>query len=288
MAYVIHLGILFSVYAILGVSLNLVLGYTGRISVAHAGFFGIGAYATAIITTRFEIGFFISVLIGITVAGLLALLIGAVISHLEGDYYMLGTVSFTYILFHVFVNWESLTQGPLGIAAIPRPKIFGLELVSSPSYLILALVAFGLVYALSHFLVTSSYGRVLKAIREDEIAIAIFGYQTFFHKLFIFVISGMMAALAGSVFVSYITFTDPSFFEVMESVLILSIVIIGGFASIRGTIIGALIFVVLPELLRFVGFPSAMAAEMQQITYGLALILLMRYRPQGIIGEYKI
>jgi branched-chain amino acid transport system permease protein len=288
MAYVIHLAILFSVYAILGVSLNLVMGYTGRISVAHAGFFGLGAYTTAIMTTQIGLGFFVSALIGIGVAGLSALFIGAVISHLRGDYYMLGTVAFTYILFNVFLNWEALTQGPFGIAAIPRPKIFGFELVSSASYLILAIVALGLVYALAHFLVTSSFGRVLKAIREDETAIAVFGYQTFFHKLLIFVVAGMMAALAGSVFASYITFIDPSFFDVMESVLILSIVIIGGFASIRGTIIGALIFVVLPELLRLIGFPANVAAELQQIAYGLALILLMRYRPQGIIGEYKI
>jgi branched-chain amino acid transport system permease protein len=129
---------------------------------------------------------------------------------------------------------------------------------------------------------------VLKAIREDEKAIRLFGYRTLSYKLAIFVIAAAMAAAAGSLFASYITFIDPTSFVVMESVFILAIVILGGFANLKGSVLGAFLLILLPELLRFVGFPAEVAAQMRQLIYGLLLILLMLYRPQGLAGEYKL
>ena len=288
MEYFIHLGILFSIYAILGISLNLIVGYARLLSVAHAAFYGIGAYTTAILLTQSGIGFFSSVFFGAITAMIISFLIGAVLSRFRGDYYALGSLGFNVIIFSIFLNWQSLTRGPLGIPGISKPELFGINFFSNFSFLILALLFLVIVYFVSRFIANSSFGRVLKAIREDEKAIQVFGYNTQYFKLAIFVISATMASIAGSFYASYITFVDPSSFTLMESIFILAIIILGGLADLKGSILGALFLILLPEVLRFVGFPSDIAAQMRQVIYGLILILLILYRPQGFIGEYKI
>ncbi len=288
MDYLIHLIILFTIYAILGISLNLVVGYTGLLSVTHAAFYGIGAYTTAILLTQTGVDFFSSLILGVIITIVISLLIGLVLSRFSGDYYALGSFGFNVIAFAVFLNWQSLTNGPLGIAGIPRPELFNLNFFSNFYFLILALAVLAFVYLSSRFIVSSSFGRVLKAIREDEKAIQVFGYNTSYFKLVIFVIGAGMAAVAGSLFASYITFIDPSTFTLMDSVFILAIIILGGLANLRGSLLGALFLILLPELLRFIGFSPDIAAQMRQVIYGLILILIMLYRPQGFMGEYKL
>lgn len=288
MEYLIHLLILFAIYAILGMSLNLVVGYTGLLSVTHAAFYGIGAYTTAILLTKTSLGFFTSLILGIVIAIAVSFLIGIVLSKFKGDYYALGTFGFNTIVFAIFLNWQNLTRGPLGIPGISRPELFGINFGNNFTFLILALAVLVFMYFASRFIANSSFGRVLKAIREDEIAIAVFGYNTLYFKLVIFVISAAMAAVAGSLFASYITFIDPSGFRLMESVFILAIIILGGLANLCGSLLGALFLILLPEILRFIGFPTDIAAQMRQVVYGVILILLMLYRPQGLVGEYKL
>lgn len=288
MDYLIHLTTLFAIYAILGMSLNLVVGYTGLLSVAHASFYGIGAYTTAILLTKTKLGFFSSMILGIILSTAISFFIGIVLSKFKGDYYALGTLGFNTIVFSIFLNWQSVTRGPLGIPGIPRPELFGINFYNNLNFLLLTLIILSLIYIISRFIVNSPFGRVLKAIREDETAIAVFGYNTLYFKLAIFTISAAMASIAGSFFASYITFIDPSSFQLAESVFVLAIVILGGLANLRGSILGALFLVLLPEFLRFIGFPDDIAAQMRQLIYGVILILLMLYRPQGLIGEYKL
>jgi branched-chain amino acid transport system permease protein len=288
MEYLMHLAILFAIYAILGMSLNLVVGYAGLLSVTHATFYGIGAYTTAIFLTKSGVGFFSSLILGIAIAVFVSFLIGLVLSELKGDYYALSTFGFNAIAFAVFLNWKNLTGGSLGIPGISKPELFGINFADNFNFLILALIFFVFIYFVSRFVVNSSFGRVLKAIREDETAIAVFGYNILHFKLVIFIISAAMAAVAGSLFASYITFIDPSNFQLMESMFILVIIILGGLANLRGSILGALFLILLPEILRFVGFPSDIEAQMRQVVYGIILILLMLYRPQGLIGGYKL
>ena len=288
MEYLIHLSILFSIYAILGVSLNLVIGYAGLLSVTHAAFYGIGAYTTAIFLTKSNIGFFSSLILGIAIAVVISLLIGIILSKFKGDYYALGTFGFNAIIFAIFLNWQNMTRGSLGIPGISRPELFDIDFANNLNFLILAVILLILIYFSSRFVINSSFGRVLKAIREDETAIAVFGYNTLYFKLLIFIISAAMAAVAGSLYASYITFIDPSSFQLTESMFILTIIILGGLANLRGSILGALFLILLPEILRFVGFPSDIEAQMRQMVYGIVLIILMLYRPQGLIGEYKL
>src|SRR3989339_704973 len=184
-------------------------------------------------------------LIGAIVAGLIGLLIGLVLSKFRDDYYVIVTVGFNIIAYGIFMNSHSLTRGPLGIVAVPRPKIdlFGLHLDFNNNLLFLALVLvfLALIYFLARFIAKSSFGRVLKAIREDEKAIQVFGYNAFYFKLAIFVISAGMAAVAGSFFASYLRFTSPNTFVLMESILILSMIILGGLANLKGSLLGAFI-----------------------------------------------
>lgn len=155
-------------------------------------------------------------------------------------------------------------------------------------FLLLVIVSAVLIFLFSKFITDSSFGRVLKAIREDEQAIQVFGYKTHQYKLAIFVIGAVMASIAGAFFASYITFIDPSTFTINESIFILSIIILGGLANLRGSVLGALFLILLPEILRFVGFPSEIAAQMRVLVYGALLVILMLYRPQGLLGEYKL
>ncbi len=288
MEYFIHLAILVSIYAMLGLSLNLIVGYAGLLSMTPAAFYGIGAYATAILMTSHGMNFFLSVLVGMVVSAAIALLVGFVLSKFDGDYFALGSFGFNIIIFSIFLNWQELTRGPLGIPGIGRPTAFGFEFSENLSFLVLSVLFAAAAYWAAQFIGNSSFGRVLKAIREDERAIQVFGYNTHYYKLAIFVIGAMMGAVAGSLFASYITFIDPSSFGLTESIFILAIIILGGLANNKGAILGAAFLILLPEALRFVGFPSDVAAQLRQVVYGLILVGLMLYRPQGLVGEYKL
>lgn len=288
MEYLVHIATLVCIYGILAVSLDLVVGEAGLLSVAHAAFYGVGAYATALLMLTAGLNFFVVVPIAMSITGLVALAVGFVFSRLREVYYVFGTLGFNFIAFSIFLNWDSLTRGPLGIPGIPRPYILGFSFLNNSAFLLLAAVLLAATYGVSRFLTHSSFGRVLHAIREDEEAISVFGYSTTYYKLTILVISAALAALAGSLFATYITYIDPSSFTVNESIFILAIIILGGLASAPGALLGALILVVMPEAFRFIGFPSDIAAQMRQVVYGLLLVLLMLYRPQGVLGRFRM
>lgn len=288
MPYLTHLLIFICIYGILALSLNLIVGYTGLVSGAHTSFFGIGAYTTALLMVNLKLNFFLALPAGIALAIILALLIGSVLSRFRGDYYVLGSIGFCSIVYTILLNWQSLTGGPLGISGISRPNFFGFILNDNIYFLPLAIIFLLLVYAVCQFVSLSSFGRALKAIREDEQALSVFGYQTSHYKLTVFAIGAGLAAIAGALYASYINYIDPSTFHLNESVFMLSIIILGGLANLRGSLLGAVFLILLPEILRFVGFSTDIAAQMRQFVYGLLLILFMMYRPQGFIGEYRL
>jgi len=288
MEYLVHIAILICIYGILGITLNLIVGEAGLLSVTHAAFYGAGAYATALLMVNIGANFFVAAATAMVISAAIAYLVGFSLARLRGDYYVFGTLGFNVIAFSILLNWDSLTRGPLGIPGIPRPSIGSFSFLNSLEFLALAAIMLFLVYTVAEYITTSSFGRVLRAIREDEEAIEVFGYHTSHYKLAVFVIAAALASLAGSLFATYITFIDPSSFTVNESIFVLAIIILGGLGSVRGALLGAIILVVLPEALRFVGFPTEIAAQMRQIVYGLMLILLMLFRPQGILGKFRM
>ncbi len=288
MEYALHLAILVCIFGIFAISLNLVSGYTGLVSLSHAAFYGIGAYATALLMRDVGLNFFLAAFVGALVAAVVACVIGFVFSRFRGDYYVLGTVALTYIAYTFFMNLRDVTGGPLGITGIRHPELFGFDFSGSVPFFILTAAALALAYLLSRFIVFSSFGRVLKAIREDEGAVSVFGYNILHYKLAVFVISAAVAAFAGGLLASYLSYIDPGTFGITHSIFLLSIIILGGLGSLRGPVVGAFILVLLPEALRFVGFSPDIAAQLREMLYGLLLVFLMLYRPQGLFGEYKL
>lgn len=286
MAYIVHILILIGIYILLAVSLNLIAGFTGLLSIAHAAFYGVGAYVAALLALKFNSPFLANITCAILLAGLLGVLIGAPSLRIQDDYFAISTFAFQIISFSIMNNWISLTGGPMGLPGIPAPSILGWRVDSHFDFLILVfLLCFGIVgfsWRIGH----SPFGRVLKSLREDEVFTQALGKNIAWFKVAIFVIGAGMASVAGVIHAYYISFIDPSSFTVMESIFIISIVIIGGAGNIWGSILGAAFLVILPEALRFTGMPSPIAANMRQIIYGALLVLCMLYRPQGFLGEY--
>ena len=210
MDYLIHIAIYILIFSIAGMSLNLIVGYTGLFSIIHASFYGIGAYTTALFLTRLGSDFFFSVICGALLTLIVNLLVGIVLSRFSDDYYAIASLGFSMIIFAILLNWQALTRGGQGVFGIPRPDIFGYRFISGSSFLLLSLGFFLVVFFINRFIVRSSFGRVLKAIREDEKGIGVFGYNTSRYKLAIFVMGSMMAATAGSLYASYIGYIDPS------------------------------------------------------------------------------
>ena len=287
MEYLLHILILIGIYVILSVSLNLIAGYAGLLSIAHAAFYGVGAYVAALMALNLHSPFLVNIICAVILSGLFGALVGIPSLRIRDDYFVIATFAFQVITFSVLNNWVSFTSGPMGLPGIPRPAIFGWEVSSHIGFLLLIGCFCALTLWVSHRIVHSPFGRVLKAIREDEVFALAVGKNVAAHKVLVFMIGAGMAAVAGSMYAYYISFIDPTSFTVMESIFILSIVIIGGAGSLWGSVIGAVVLVTLPELLRFVGLPSSVAANIRQMLYGGLLVAFMMWRPQGLLGEYS-
>lgn len=287
MNYLLHILIMLCIYGILALSLNLLIGYAGLLSLAHAAFYGIGAYASTLLMVRLGLNFFPALLIGLLISGSLALLIAYPSLRLKGDYFVLASLGFQIIVFSILYNWIGLTRGPYGIPGIPRPTIFGFEFNSLISYFFLSAVVFILIFLLSLHLCQSPFGRALKSLREDEIAAKVMGKDVSSLKIWVFITAAGLAAVSGSLYAGYITYIDPTSFTLDESIFIIAIVLMGGSGNLKGPLAGVLFMIILPEFLRFLGLPDTIAPNVRQMIYGLLLILLMRYRPQGLAGEYR-
>lgn len=286
MDYFLHVIVLIGIYSILAISLDLIAGQTGMLSLAHAAFYGIGAYTSALLSIHLGIPFLVALASGIAIAAGLSLLTSWPSARLHEDYFVVATFAFQVVTLNVLNNWSKLTGGPIGIADIPPPSVLGYPVESRAAFFVVVaifgLLAFSLVYQVSH----SPFGRVLRTIREDEILGAAFGKNTLRFKVTAFALGAAIAASAGSLYAHYMAFIDPSNFDFMQSVLILSMVMIGGADSMVGPLIGAIIIIALPEALRFLGLPSSMAGHLRQIFYGTLLVVVVVFRPRGLRGHY--
>jgi branched-chain amino acid transport system permease protein len=292
-AYLIHLLILICIYLILAISLQLSVGFTGLLNLGHIAFYALGAYASALLALNgFPFWFcFLA-------AGILAMLFGFLLSlptnKLKGDYLALATMGFSFVVYAVALNWTSLTRGPLGLPGIPKPSFhipltaYRLSLTTNLSFLIFTLLISLLAYLLIAHIVKSPFGKVLEATRDDELATRILGKSTFKIKSLALMISAFFAGIAGSLYAHYITFIDPSSFTLLQLIPVLCIVIIGGLASLKGTVIATIILVLLPEPLRFIGFPSSIVGPARQILYALILLLILIYKPRGFFGKIEL
>jgi branched-chain amino acid transport system permease protein len=284
----LHILILILLYVMLSQSLALISGYSGLISLAHAGFYGIGAYASAILSINYGLPFLATLPLAMLFSGIIAIFVSIIALRTVDDYFIIITLGIQVIVFSIMNNWMNLTNGSLGITGIPVLSIFGFEFSNKSSFLILTLILTLLVSLLLRNITKSPFGRVLISLSEDEIFTKSLGKKVFLAKVASFTIGAMLAAIPGVLYAHYISYIDPTSFTVNESIFILSIVIIGGMRNLWGSAIAAAVLVILPEALRFIGMPSNIAANMRQIIYGLALIIMMFKYSKGFISKSYI
>jgi branched-chain amino acid transport system permease protein len=279
-AFIVHLAILAGIYIILAVSLNLIIGFAGQVSLGHAAFYGIGAYASTLTALSWNLPYPLLALIAMLVGGLCGLALGLPTLRLREDYLAIVTLGFGVIIDLVIRNLD-LTGGPDGIVGIPYPEILGLSFRGP--YLYLALVAAGVAFTLllTYLLVNSYHGRALRAIRDHEITAQVMGINSPAYKVAIFALAAALAGLAGSLFAHYIKHINYESFGLHASILIVCMVVLGGMGSILGSVAGAVILTVLPETLR--GFEAY-----QELIYGGLLVALLVWRPQGLLGKGKL
>lgn len=276
--YYLDVLVIAGIYVLLALGLNVIVGYTGLLNLGFAAFYAIGAYAYALLNTKLGLGFWATLPLSAAAASLAGSFLAVPALRLRGDYLAIVTLGFGEILRLVLNNWDSLTNGPNGISGIEPPSVagFSLDTLGTYYYLVLGLAALG--FFVIRRVEGSRIGRAWIAIREDEIAAAAMGIDTTRYKLYAFAFGAFWAGIAGILFAAKMRFVSPESFTFMESVMVLSMIILGGLGALSGAVLGAVLLVVLPEVLREVQL-------YRMLLLGAGLVLLMIFRPQGLIGK---
>ncbi|MFN8483357.1 MAG: branched-chain amino acid ABC transporter permease [Anaerolineae bacterium] len=276
--------IVIGLYTMLGVGLALLMGYAGQVSLGQPAFYGLGAYTAAILTTRLTLNPWLALVAGIAVATLMAVLIGVPLFYLRGHALAMGTLALT-LIFYVLVNETvALTLGPSGITGVPTLTIGPFAFDSDVRYYYLVLVAVAAVLFISLRLVNSHIGRALRAIRDSELAAETMGVDTAQHKRIVFIIAAAFAGLAGGLYAFYLHFVSPPPFGFGLSAILITMVVVGGLASVWGSMVGVAAVTLLTEVIRSLAAPLAgqSSAEYQIVVYGLLLMVIMIFYPDGL------
>ena len=276
--YHLHVAIMAGIFAVLAMSLNLLLGYTGQLSLGHAAFFGIGAYTSALLTLKLEWSFWPALAAAIGLSGAAGFLIGRLALKLRGAYFVLVTISFAGVISLVSINWIELTNGPLGLPGVPAPELGPWSLRTKTAYYYLVLAAVALVYVVCRRLVRSRFGRALVALRENEPLAESVGVDVTHYLVLAAVVSAGMAGLGGSLYAHYTRFVSPEVFLFTYTVTMVIMVVAGGKGTLAGPLVGAVLFTALPEALR-----AAASWQWQMLAYGVLLVLLVLFLPRGIV-----
>lgn len=282
--YFIHLGILVCIYIMLALGFNLVVGYTGLLHFGFIGVFGVGAYTAALSARILHLPFALGVLAAMLVGVLVSCLLALPARRIFGDYFALATLGFHFVALAVFLNWDSLTRGSLGLPGIPRPAGFA----ENPKFFVLALLLTVLVYVVLRRLVRSPFGHALEAVRDDEEVAAALGKPIFKLKLVAMVLSGAIAGLAGALLAHYIQFIAPSSFGIDILLWSVAAVILGGLASMEGAVIGMTLLFVLSEPLRFLNLPLDLIGSLRTIIFMGLLIIILLVKPKGLMGRAQL
>lgn len=275
--YLLDVAVLSGIYVILALGLNVVVGFTGLLNLGFVAFYAVGAYAYALLNVKLGLGFWQSLPVCLTLTTLSGFVLAIPALRLRGDYLAIVTLGFGEIVRLILNNWDSLTGGPNGVSAIASPSLFGVSMGQLNRYYYMVLTAGVLTCVVVNRVRSSRIGRAWIAIREDEIGASSMGINAMRYKLYSFAFGSFWAGLAGTLFAAKMRFVSPESFTFMESVLILCMVILGGLGSIGGVIMGSIILVALPEVLREV-------QSYRMLALGMGLILVMIFRPQGLFG----
>jgi branched-chain amino acid transport system permease protein len=275
-----------AIYVLLGLSTNLLVGIVGIFSVSQAAVFGVGAYLVAhFLMVANPIGF----LPALAIAAICCIALGVLITlpslRVSGDYFVVTSFGIQLLATAVFTNWTGGTGGANGLPGIPPPDLFGLSLDSAWQMMLLALAGLAVGCLCFYLVMRSPFGRLLRAIREDELAVAAAGKGVLRAKVSAAALAGAFAGIAGGIYATFLSFIDPSSFDLDASILLLTMVVLGGARTLAGSIIGPFVLLALPQVLTMINIPTTFAAAMRQLIYGVLLIVFMLFRPQGLAGE---
>ncbi|MEJ2471710.1 MAG: high-affinity branched-chain amino acid ABC transporter permease LivM [Desulfuromonadales bacterium] len=281
--YQANIMVLALIFVVLGLGLNITVGLAGLLDLGYVAFFAVGAYTYGVLHRFWDLGFWVSLPIGGLMGALFGIALGFPILRLRGDYLAIVTLGFGSIAKIVIENWEEVFNGAKGIAGIPRPGLFGMEMSIEAAttytyYLMILMVIFAIF--ITNRLKDSRIGRAWVALREDEIACVAMGIDMARTKLSAYAFGAFWAGLVGVIFAARNTYINPNSFTFMESALVLSIVVLGGMGSIIGVIIAALVLILSPEYLRAF-------AEYRMLIFGAIMVLMMIFRPQGLIANVR-
>ncbi len=276
-SFVLHMLTLTLIYVLLTIGQNLITGYTGMLSMGQAAFYGIGAYASAILSLKLGMPWPICFLIAGVTAGLFGVLVGFPCVKLGSDYLTLMTIGFSVIVQLIFLNWMEATNGPMGLRGLTPPSIGPFEFSSPEQYYYLYLAITIIAYVLINQFINSKYGRALISIRDDEIAAGAVGVNIAYYKVLAFGLGSFLAGIAGSMLAHFIMFVGPTSFSLDESILHMQMNILGGLGSMPGSILGAAIMTIIPQLLQPI-------YEYRMLISGVLMVALMVWRPQGLLG----
>lgn len=276
--------IIIAIYSIVVLCINLIMGYIGYQQLGGAGFYGVGAYTFAILTLQ-GIPFFICLLAGGFTAGLSGLLLGLPTLRLKSHYIAITSLGFLYIVYSLIINLNDLTRGPLGIPGIPRPTIFGYTFNDNFSLLLLILPITFVIWLIIYRLVNSPFGKILETIRENDLAAKTLGKNTYAYKLQTYIISAFFTGIAGGLGASFFNFIGPNDFFVNPSIFFITCVMLGGAGSFWGSIVGTSALWSLFLFVKFLPIPPNAVGPAKWMSYSLILILIMIFRPRGIMGR---
>jgi len=255
---------------ILAIGLNLIAGYTGQLSLGHATFMGLGAYAATLVTIHFGVPFIAALIIGAIVAAFFGFVIGVPTLRLKGDYLAIATLGFGEITKSILLG-STITGGPMGLRGIPKA-----------TNIYIVLIALILVVFATNRIMNSRVGKSFIAIREDELAAEAMGINTTKYKILAFTIGAFYAGLAGGLYAFLLRYINPTNFGFMKSIEILCMVVLGGMGNTYGAMLGAFILTILPEFLRSI---SPVISQYRMVFYGALLVIMMIVRPQGLWPE---
>jgi branched-chain amino acid transport system permease protein len=274
--YLINVLVFVGIYTILAVALNLLLGLAGQISLGHAAFFGLGAYISGVLTATHALDPWLSMVIAVVTVGIIAFILGFPILKLKGHYLAMATLGMGIIVYIIFNETIDITGGPSGLSGIPHLSLGGVIFNSDLKNYYLVWFFAIMIILLSVNLAVSRIGRALRAIHDSEVAARIMGVNARLLKVQIFSISGVISALAGSLYAHTVTFISPTSFGFNVSIELLTMVIIGGLGSIYGSFLGAAILTLLPEFFRTF-------QDYDIIVYGLTLVVITMFMPGGLV-----
>lgn len=274
--YYVQIINLSGICAILAMGFNILAGYTGQISLGQAAFYAIGAYTSALLNTVFGLSFWVTLPLAMIVSGVFGLILAIPALKIKGKYLVLLTIGFGEIIRLVLLNWQEVTGGTSGVLRIQSPAIFGFQFDTLQKYYFLVLIFCVLLFLYQKRLVNTRTGRALIAVREDEAAAELIGINLAHHKIQAFVISAIYCGIAGCLYAHMVKYISPDTFRYDESVMILSMAVVGGIGTLTGPLIGAILLTILPELLRQIG-------NYRLVIYGVLLILVIMFYPGGLI-----